>query len=81
MQPRRNLRAALALLLAVVIGCTPAHAIVTLNFNDGHDHVHVTGTVGVSSDSNIYANSEGKSDYIYSTSLTADYVRRAGWIG
>ncbi len=81
MQPRREFRDALALLLAVAIGCSPAHAIVTLNFNDGHDHVYVTGTVGVSSDSNVFANNTGQGDYIYSSSLTAEYVRRAGWIG
>ncbi len=81
MEPRREIRAVLALLLAVVIGCSPAHALVTLNFNDGHDHIHVTGTFNVASDSNVFANNTGKGDFIYSSGLTADYVRRAGWIG
>ena len=81
MQPRREFRAALALLLAVLLGCTPAHALVTLNFNDGHDHVYLTGTFNVTSDSNVFANNTGKGDFIYSSGLTAEYVRRAGWIG
>lgn len=81
MQPRRQFRAALALLLAVAVACTPAHAIVTLNFNDGHDHIYVMGSLTAGSDSNIYANSSGQGDFVYSTALTASYVRRAGWIG
>jgi hypothetical protein len=81
MHLRQESRALLALLLAAVLGCTPAHGIVTLNFNDGHDHVYVTGSLSASHDSNIYAHSSGAGDFIYSTTLTAEYVRRAGWIG
>lgn len=81
MHLRREYRACLAVLLALAIGCSPAHGIVTLNFNEGHDHVYVTGTLGVSSDSNVFANADAEGDFIYSTTLSAAYVRRAGWIG
>ncbi len=81
MEHRRTFRAALALVLAVAIGCAPAHGLVTLNFNDGHDHVYVTGTVSASRDSNVFANSASPGDFVYSSSLAAEYIRRAGWIG
>ena len=77
----RALRAFLALALAAILAATPAHGLVTLNFNDGHDHIHVNATFNVSSDSNIYASRDSKGDYIFSTGLTAAYTRRAGWIG
>jgi hypothetical protein len=81
MKSWRTLRAFLAVALAAILAATPAHGLVTLNFNDGHDHVHVTATFGVSSDSNIYASRDSKGDYIFSSGLTAEYTRRAGWIG
>lgn len=81
MQPFRELRVFIALIVAFAILSTPAQALVTLNFNEGHDHVYVTATVGVSRDSNVFANSSAQGDYIYSTGLTAEYIRRAGWIG
>ncbi|MEX2043846.1 MAG: outer membrane beta-barrel protein [Opitutus sp.] len=61
------------------MACPPAHALVRLN--DGRDQIHVTFSANVSSDSNVYANSDDKGDVIYSSGITADYVRRAGWIG
>jgi hypothetical protein len=81
MQSRRELRAALALLLACAILCAPAPALVTLNLNDGHDHVYVTATLGASHDSNVFARNSGPGDFVFSTGLVAEYVRRAGWIG
>jgi hypothetical protein len=74
-----DLRATVALLLAISLACAPAHALV--NLNDGHDHLFVTGTVGWAWDSNLFANSEAKSDFAVSSSLLAEYQRRAGWIG
>lgn len=79
MIPWRESRSALAALLACVLACTPGHALVRLN--DGRDRIHVTVNAGVSHDSNIYANSDNQGDVIYSTGITADYTRRAGWIG
>ena len=81
MQPWREFRAALVLLLAIGIGCVPTQALVTLNFNDGHDHVYVTATLGATHDSNVTASNGGQGDFIYSTGLQAAYTRRAGWIG
>jgi len=81
MKPWRELRALLALALAALLVATPAHGLVTLNFNDGHDHIHVSATANVSSDSNVFAARDGKGDYIVSSGLTAEYTRRAGWIG
>jgi hypothetical protein len=66
-------------LLAIAITCSPAMALVTLN--DGHDHIYVTGTFGVSRDSNIFANRDSAGDFVYNSGVSADYQRRAGWIG
>lgn len=76
---RRELRAVLAVILAACIACLPAHALVT--FNDSHDRIYVNGTFGVTSDSNIFANSDNASDFVYSSGFSLEYVRRAGWIG
>ncbi len=81
MRIRRDIRAALALLLACAIICTPAPALVTLNLNDGHDHVYVTASLGASHDSNVFAKNNGPGDFVFTTGLVAEYVRRAGWIG
>ncbi len=75
----REFRAALALGLATSLAVTPARALVTLN--DGHDKIFVNGSMSVSRDSNVFANSDNRGDYVYSTSLSAEYTRRAGWIG
>jgi hypothetical protein len=75
----RDIRAFLAVLLATSLACSPAHALVT--FNDGHDKIHVSAGISVSHDSNVFANSDDRGDYVYSTSLSAQYTRRAGWIG
>ena len=55
---RRDLHGALALLLAISLACTPAHALVSLN--DGHDHIHVTGSVGFGWDSNVFESSDSQ---------------------
>ncbi|MBI5694112.1 MAG: hypothetical protein HZC55_28890, partial [Verrucomicrobia bacterium] len=70
---------ALAGLLVALMVCPPSHALVSLN--DGRDRIYVSGSVSVSRDSNVFANSDHQGDYVYSTTLTADYTRRAGWIG
>ena len=79
MNPPRALRTALALFLAWSIACPPAWALVALN--DGRDRIFVTGTFGVSHDSNVFANSDNEGDFVYSSGFVAEYVRRAGWIG
>jgi hypothetical protein len=75
----QNLRGVVATVLAMSLAGSPAHALVSLN--DGHDKLYVNASVGVSHDSNVYANSQGTGDYVYSTSVSAEYARRAGWIG
>ncbi len=74
-----TLRAALALLLALCLACPPVRALVT--FNDGREHIYVTGTAGVAYDSNLFAHNQGGGDTVYSASVLAEYTRRAGWIG
>jgi hypothetical protein len=55
------------------------HALVSLN--EGHDKIYVNGTVAMGFDTNVFANADQKSSAVYSTSLSAEYTRRAGWIG
>lgn len=76
---RVDLRAALALLLATTVACPPSLALISLN--DGRDRIFVTGSLSAGHDSNVYANNEGKGDVVYSSSVAAEYTRRAGWIG
>jgi hypothetical protein len=76
---RQDYYRALAVMLASLLACAPAHALVSLN--DGHDHVYVTGTVGFGWDSNVFANSNAESDSTMNATVVADYTRRAGWIG
>lgn len=76
---RRFSRAFLAVMLAVSLAGTPAHGLVTLN--EGRDRVHITGTVGVTGDSNVFQSNTSESDVLISSSVTADYARKAGWIG
>lgn len=66
-----------SLLLLALAG--PAHAIV--KFNDGHDELLVTGTAGISYDSNIFADANATGDTIYTESLDLDYQRKAGMLG
>src|SRR5437762_639986 len=76
---RRDLRTMLALVLAALVACPPARALVT--FNDSHDHIYVSGSFGVTHDSNIFASNGGEGDMIYNSGVSAEYTRRAGWIG
>ena len=79
MHLRREFRGSIAVLLVAGIACAPARALVTLN--DSHDHIFVNGTLGISRDSNIFANSDNTGDFVYSTGVSIEYTRRAGWIG
>ncbi len=67
------------MVLAGILLCPPARALVALN--DGHDRIYVSANMGVSHDSNVFAQNGGKGDLLYTTGFTADYTRRAGWIG
>lgn len=79
MSPLRKLHVPVALALAAIVAVPPAQALIT--FNESHDHIYVTGTVSVASDSNIFSSADGEGDYIVSSSVSAEYTRRAGWIG
>ena len=72
-------RRLIALVLAATLAALPAHGLVRLN--EGHDQIFVAASVSAARDSNVFASSDSAGDFIYSTSLTAEYVRRAGWIG
>jgi outer membrane receptor protein involved in Fe transport len=72
--PRAWMRAAL-----FVAPFVTAHALV--KFNDGHDEIFVTGTVGVGYDSNIFGYNGGEGDTTYNASLDLEYTRKAGMLG
>lgn len=75
----QHFRTLLAFGLAACLACAPAHGLVSLN--EGRDRIHVTGSFGVSHDSNVFAANGSEGDFIYTSSIVADYQRRAGWIG
>lgn len=75
----REIRGGIAILLVAALACPPAHALVTLN--DSHDHIYVNGSFSASHDSNIFAQASSDGDYVYTTGLSVEYQRRAGWIG
>lgn len=66
-------------MLAALTACPPSHALVALN--DGRDRIYVNGSLTVAHDSNVFASNGSAGDYVYSTAVSADYTRRAGWIG
>lgn len=69
----------MAVALAASIAGAPARALVSLN--EGHDKIYVNAAVSVGHDSNVFANHDSPADTVYSTAVSADYARRAGWIG
>ncbi len=75
----RELRNSIVALLAATMATSPARALVTLN--DSHDHIFVNGSMGITRDSNIFANKESPGDFVYNYGLSIEYTRRAGWIG
>jgi len=78
MSPSVALRSSVIVLIGGALLMQQARALVSLN--DGTDRIFVTGTVGVSRDSNIFASSGGSGDFVYSGGLSAEYLRKAGWI-
>ncbi len=79
MNVRREVRAIVAIGLAYLLACPPARALVALN--DGRDRIYVNGSVTIGYDSNVFASNGSEGDTVYSTSVSAEYTRRAGWIG
>jgi outer membrane receptor protein involved in Fe transport len=76
---RGNQQTWIAAMLAVIVACPPAQALVALN--DGRDRIYVNGSVTVAHDSNVFASNGSEGDFVYSSSLAVEYTRRAGWIG
>lgn len=56
-----------------------ARALVSLE--DGKDHIFIDGSVVMGYDSNVFANSQSGGSMVYQGALSADFTRRAGWIG
>lgn len=61
--------------------CSCSAAFALIKFNDGHDEIFVTGTAGMSYDSNIFTNAGGSGDTSYNATLDLEYARKAGMIG
>lgn len=72
-------RSWIALTGASAVAASTASALV--KFNDGKDQIFVTGQVGMSWDSNIFAQNGGDGDYAITSALDLEYTRRAGMIG
>lgn len=60
---------------------TCASTFALVKFDDGHDEIFVTGTAGLTYDSNIFAASDGDGDTSYNASLLLEYKRKAGFLG
>lgn len=69
----------LAIAVCAALLTQQARALVSLN--DGTDRIYVTGSVGITRDSNIFSSNGGGGDYVYSGGLSIEYTRKAGWIG
>ena len=67
--------------IATLLACTFAPAGALVKFNDGHDSIFVTGTVGVGYDSNLFASANSDGDYSYNAALEIEYQRKAGMLG
>jgi len=74
-----NQRVVISALLAGIVACPPAHALVSLN--DGKEKIYVSAGVTFSRDSNIFASAGGASDLLSTSSLAIEYTRKVGWIG
>lgn len=75
----RTLRAGFAVLLSFGLIALPAHALVSIDAGKNQLFINSTATVGY--DSNLFANSAGGGDYVYSLNLGANFTRHAGLIG
>lgn len=52
-----------------------------IKFNEGRDQLFVTGTLSIGYDSNIFSTAQAEGDFVSSSSLALEYVRKAGMIG
>ncbi|HWA11085.1 MAG TPA: outer membrane beta-barrel protein [Opitutaceae bacterium] len=75
----RTLRAGLAVFLSLVLVGLPGRALVSIDA--GKNQVFVNTSASVTYDSNLFANSAGGGDVMYSMNVEVDYNRHAGLIG
>ncbi len=73
------LRHSLRAIALFLVSSVSAFALIA--FNDGHDTIFVTGSAGLSYDSNIFATADGAGDTSYNASLDLEYHRKAGMLG
>jgi hypothetical protein len=52
-----------------------------ISIDDGRQKIFVSLGASVTEDSNVFMNNEDRHDLVFGTSVNAEYVRRAGWIG
>jgi len=72
-------RSPLRFAASFLFSCTSAFALI--NFDEGHHEFFVTGSGGVTYDSNIFATAGGAGDTSYNASLGIEYRRNVGLIG
>ena len=65
--------------MAAVLSVPSARALVSLE--DGREHIFVDGTAEMAYDSNLFANARNQGSTSVQGTLSAEMVRRAGWIG
>ena len=68
-----------AAVTAAAFFATRARALVSLQ--DGKDHIFVDASLETGYDSNVFANAQGGGSMVYQGALSANFTRRAGWIG
>ena len=66
--------------MMVAAAAVAPRAAALLQFNDGHDEVTVSGSYGITYDSNLFAQAGGGGDYSQALALETQYTRRAGLI-
>jgi len=72
-------RYTLGSLTLLSFACAPALGLIKLD--DGHDQFFVSGTAGLTYDSDIFASSTGSADTSINSSLDLEYRRKAGMLG
>ena len=75
----RIFRAGIAVSLSIGLIALPVRALVSID--SGKNQLFINSTASVGYDSNLFANSAGGGDYVYSLNLDANFTRHAGLIG
>jgi hypothetical protein len=77
--PRSHRLKLIALVSAPLVLVPRAPALISLD--DGRQKIFVNIGATVTEDSNVFMNKEDRHDLVYGTSVSAEYIRRSGWIG